>query len=103
MITVEKMQHPKRTKAVAILYNGEEAGRIVSNISKSGVWTSGVWIWDGPIENFSHKVATAGGGGYCKFSHSVGFALGAPDIMGRGTKAVRDYFTDRGYQYIEVL
>ena len=116
------LKHTKSVSAIALLYKGKEAGSIVSNWSDnpSGtVCTTTVTVYEGPlkitrketIDLMGKKIelkptwttARAGGYGYCKFSQSVGEAMGQTQINGCGEGAVRELFESHGYTYITIL
>lgn len=105
-----EFNHVKSVKAWAVLFDGEEAGRIVANFSDNpngSVCTSSVGFWAGPLKGKESSTGRAGGYGYDKFSASVSSALSKigvkNDVDGRGAASVRSLLEGLGYQVIEVL
>lgn len=70
-----EMKFVKGCKAVALIHNGEYAGRIVANYSDGGGVTATVGIWKGPLAEMPSTTGTAGGYGYDKFSAAILDAL----------------------------
>lgn len=70
-----EMKFVKGCKAVALIHNGEYAGRIVANYSDGGVVTATVGIWKGPLAEMPSTTGQASGYGYDKFSAAVLDAL----------------------------
>lgn len=122
MKNARDLKHCKSVSAIALLYKGENAGRIVANWSDNpngSVCTASVTVWIGPLAiedkitvdlmgndteiTQSTRTAKAGGGGYCKLSHAIGGALNIGEIQGAGIEAVRKYFEGNDYQFIEIL
>lgn len=113
----------KSVSAIALMYESKLAGKIVCNWSdnKAGtVCTAAVYIWEGPLtisEKYkvqlmgddateltsNHRMAKAGGYGYCKFSQAVGEALKATHLNGCGEGAVREFFENENYDYITII
>lgn len=104
------LNHVKSVKAWGLLFDGEMAGRIVSNFSDNpngSVCTSTVGFWGGPLKDKDLSTGTAGGCGYDKFSASVESALSKigvkTDFTGRGAYSVRAMLEGFGYKVIEVI
>jgi len=116
------MKHTKSVSVIVLLYEGKQAGSIISNWSDNpngSVCTTTVTIYEGPLEITRKETidlmgkqtelvspwntAKAGGYGYCKFSQSVGEAIGQTQLNGCGEGAVRELFESKGYTYISIL
>lgn len=108
MKQVNDLKHVQNTTAVALLFNGKPAGRIVANWSDNpagSVCTASVIIWAGPLENAGFDYRTtgrAGGYGYDKLSQAVWQCFKKLKV---DTIAVQpangrtlDEFTERGYE-----
>ena len=116
------MKHTKSVSVVALTYKGKEAGSIISNWSDNpngSVCTTTVTIFNGPLRiertetidlmgkdhtlTSNWNTSKAGGYGYCKFSQSVGEAIGQTQLSGCGEGAVREFFESQGYTYTSIL
>lgn len=106
------LKHVKSTTAWALLFQGEEAGRVVANWSDNpagSVCTATLSIWKGPLAYHSdgHLTASARGYGYDKLSQAVYYALKAgkfePKTVRPGNGQTRQEFEAWGYQVVSVL
>lgn len=109
MKTAYDLNHVKSVKAWALLFNGEEAGRMVANYSDNpagSVCTATVSAWKGPLKDRQGMTGKARGYGYGKLSSAVFQALrkgGIDTKNGDGSENTRQEFELLGYQVIEVL
>jgi hypothetical protein len=99
----------KNVSVANLNYDGRHVGKVVSVYSNSGVLTTGIWVWDGPLKpiDTSRNVATAGGGGYDKLSATVYEILMAngiePLVVKPGNGETRREFEAHGYEYTELI
>jgi hypothetical protein len=107
MKTAYDLNHVKSVSALALLFNGENAGRMVANYSDNpngSVCTATVTAWKGPLKDRQGMTGRAGGYGYDKLSSAVFQALrksGIDTIKTDGETC--KMFESLGYQVIEVL
>ena len=110
------MKHVKSVSAVAILYEGKPAGRIIANWSDNpngSVCTAMVGVWSGPLGEMPKALGRAGGYGYDKLSAAISIAINkviaedpdkiAPTFEGCGMSVVRNWFEQFGYELFEVI
>jgi hypothetical protein len=110
------LKHVKSVSAVAILYEGKPAGKIIANWSDNSngsVCTAMVSIWLGPLGDMPRAVGRAGGYGYDKLSAAINEAISkvisedpdkiAPKFDGCGMSAVRKWFEQFGYELFEII
>lgn len=77
MKQVNDLKHVNGTTAIALLFEGKAAGRVIANWSDNpngSVCTASVIIWGGPLKDHKFDYATmgrAGGYGYDKLSQAV--------------------------------
>lgn len=123
MVTAFDLKHVKGVRAVALLWEGQPAGRIVANYSDNpmgSVCTATVHIWTGPLGGMPGSTGRAGGCGYDKFSAAVMDAFGIADRattvdphphwemqiqqagLEHGNGDTGGAFEELGYQYMEV-
>lgn len=110
------LNHVKSVSAIAVLYNGNFAGRIVANWSDNpngSVCTATVSVWIGPLEYMPKGTGRAGGCGYDKLSSAISDAINkviaedpdkiAPKFAGCGMTEVRKWFEQFGYELFGVI
>lgn len=127
MKTAYDMKHVKGTTAIALLKDGQSAGKIVANWSDNpngSVCTATVLVYRAEDDSWYRGTARTGGYGYDKLSSAVYWALdGATcnEWTGNGSETyeahldlteyikvkpasgnTRHAFEEAGYQYIEV-
>lgn len=103
--------HVKSVKAYAIMFKGENAGRIVANYSDNpngSVCTCTVHFWLGPLKDKPGTTGRAGGYGYDKLSAAFEDAInriGVPisEVHGVGETAIEKWLNGHGYKTIKVI
>lgn len=122
MKSIYDYSHIKSVSAIALLFKGKSAGKIIANWSNNqagSVCTTHVEVSDGPLKIVEKKEVTlmgesktitshavtsrAGGGGYCKLSTTIGDALSQYHLSGSGLPSCQTFFEKNGYQWIEVI
>ena len=102
---------PSRTSAYALLFEGQEAGRIITAWPSDGAGRvrMACHFWQGPLKHDESMLGQAGGYGYDKESAAFADALDRAgkrpetDLSGRGMNAVASWLESQGYQVIKVL
>jgi len=99
------LSHVKSVTAVALMFEGQHAGRIVANWSDNpmgSVCTVTVGIWLGPLKDMPKKTERAGGYGYDKLASALEqlFGGGCP---GGGRSSVWQWLESKGYVVVEVI
>jgi hypothetical protein len=100
MKNVYDMKNVKGTRAVALIYKGKFAGKLVANFSNNPngrVCTALLAIWAGPLKREERKQARAGGYGYDKFGACVEQMLKCGSLGSWETP-----FRSAGYEVAEV-
>lgn len=101
--TAYDLAHVKSVTAVALMFEGKQAGKIVANWSDNpagSVCTATVSIWDGPLKELPKSTASAGGYGYDKLSACLSELLdGCPDS---GRSSCYQWLEKQGYGVMEV-
>lgn len=99
--------HVKSVSAIALLWEGKPAGRIVANYSDGGTVTASVGVWVGPLKDMPYTTGQAGGYGYDKLSAAVYEALTKVgwkcQHVGHGNGATEKEFTALGYEAFTVV
>lgn len=108
--------HVKSVSAWALLFNGEQAGKVVANWSDNpmgSVCTCTITVYAGPGKVWkegykSHMTGQAGGCGYDKLSGAFSdalhrFGVAHPNLHGAGSEACKAWLRSLGYTVIEVL
>ena len=100
----------KHVTAWALLFNGEEAGKVVANHSDNpngSVCTLDLIVHLGPLKSDERTTASAHGFGYNKFHAALETALSRRDqtldLKNVGAGRGRTFFESLGYQVIEVI
>lgn len=106
----------KHVTAWALLFNGEEAGKVVANHSDNpngSVCTLDLIVHLGPLKSDERQTGQAAGYGYDKFSGAFSDALGKlfklqqlpnpTNLSAVGKNACQTYLEGLGYQVIEVI
>lgn len=98
----------KQVSAWALMYEGEQAGRIVWSVGDAGGWTCSVYVFAGPMGCLPVMTGRATGYGYCKRSASFESALSSAriphqSIAGRGERAVMTWLKTLGYTVLVAL
>lgn len=101
----------KSVAAWALLYAGENAGKVIGHYGNSRVNVA-AFIYAGPLADnrcTKHYNGSASGYGYCKFSAAFDAALikgghkPSVDLHGSGKETVRAYLESLGYTVLEVI
>ena len=111
---VQEMTHVRSVSAVALLYDGVPAGKIIANWSDNdsgSVCTAQICIHGGPFADMPITKGSASGCGYCKFSAAVDEAINKvwpgnverKSFSGAGDNAVEAFFKSYGYTYFSIL
>jgi hypothetical protein len=105
--------HVKGTTAVALLYDGKPAGRLIANWSDNpagAVCRASVVIFAGPLKDHDFNwsnVGTAGGYGYDKLSQAVwqcfNKAGAEAKIVRPANGRTQDEFEAHGYTYFPII
>ncbi len=101
--TAYDLSHVKSVTAVALMFDGKQAGKIVANWSDNpagSVCTATVSVWAGPLSDLPKSTESAGGYGYDKLSSCLSRIFdGCPDA---GRSSCYRWLEDQGYVVIEV-
>lgn len=124
MKNIFDMKHVKMVKAICLLKDGKEAGKIIGHWSDNpngSVCTAQVILWnDDRVKKVKEKIGesvcefdavmigSAGGYGYDKFSAAIESALRKGDMLEHikvkgGSGNERNAFQDAGYTWIGVI
>jgi hypothetical protein len=112
MKQVNDMKHVQGTTAIALLFDGKPAGRIIANWSDNpagSVCSASVIIWDGPLKDCGFDYSTIGrasGYGYDKLSQAVWQCFKQLKVetiaVQPANGRTNDEFLERGYQVFTI-
>lgn len=106
MKTAYECKHVKSVRAWGLMFNGEEAGRIVADYSDNpngAVCTLTFSCWLGPLANLEKTTEKARGYGYDKFNSCLE-RIFYVNGMGKEYKHDARYFlNEKGYKVIQVI
>lgn len=99
--TAYDLAHVKSVTAVALTFDGKQAGKIVANWSDGGTVTTTVSVWDGPLKELPKSTTTASGYGYNKLDACLEEIFGK-DCPDSGTRQIYKWLESMGYGVLEV-